>query len=369
MSDNKLTLLIMAGGTGGHVMPALSVAQRLMDQGFDVQWLGTHAGIEANLVPKANIPMHYIHVKGLRGNGLLGWLKAPFRVSKAFFQSFKVIRQVKPKAVISMGGYVAGPGGIAAWCLRIPLIVHEQNALSGMTNRLLAPFAKKILTAFPKTFAYSKVAITGNPVRESIIHVGDERSPRTHETLRVLVIGGSLGARALNQTVPRAIKAIESQTKVEIRHQTGKNDIESTRKLYLGVESKFELTSFIDDMAKAYHWADIVICRSGALTIAELAAAGVPSILIPFPHAVDDHQSYNARYLTDAGAAVLLPQSELSATKLSDLILTLANDRDKLLDMSNKSKSLAKPEATEQVANYFVEVSRGKSASFGSNQP
>jgi UDP-N-acetylglucosamine--N-acetylmuramyl-(pentapeptide) pyrophosphoryl-undecaprenol N-acetylglucosamine transferase len=355
-SKKNHRLLIMAGGTGGHVMPALAVASKLMKKDIEIHWLGTSTGIEAKLVPQAGIPLHEISIKGLRGKGLFGWLLAPFRILKAFFQSFNIMRKLKPDTVVSMGGYVAGPGGIAAWVLRVPLIVHEQNSISGLTNRLLAPFAQKILVAFPKTFKHSKVLLTGNPVRESIVAVGQNKTIEAVGPLKILIIGGSLGAKVLNETVPKALNQLEADVNIEVWHQTGQAGLVSSQRAYAKLKSLNRVEAFIDDMAQAYQWADLVVARAGALTIAELAAAGVPSILVPFPYAVDDHQSSNARYLADAGAAILLPQKEISATKLALLINGLARQRDSLRLMAQKSHALAKPQATEQVAELCSDV-------------
>lgn len=356
-TEVKHRLLIMAGGTGGHVMPALAVAQKLIPKGIEIHWLGTRHGMEADLVGKYDIQFHSIDIKGLRGKGKLSLLLAPFKITRALWQAIRVLRKVRPDTVMSMGGYVAGPGGVAAWLLRIPLVVHEQNAISGLTNRLLAPFASKILTAFPKTFKHSKVVMTGNPVRESIVEVGN--LPREIKApIRLLVIGGSLGARSINQTVPKALAKLQD-TPISVWHQTGKN-VDEVKKSYKGVLDDAKVEPFIEDMAAAYRWADLVIARAGALTIAELAAAGVPSILIPFPYAVDDHQSYNARYLTNAGAAILLPEKELTPDSLCQLITNLASHHELLVEMGQKGHALSKPHATDEVAKLCIEERRGK---------
>lgn len=357
----KGPMMMMAGGTGGHVMPALAIGEQLQHLGYSVHWLGTRAGIEAKLVPAHQIPIDYISIKGLRGKGLLGWVLAPFRVLRAFMQARSILKRVKPAAVISLGGYVTGPGGLAAWSLRIPLIIHEQNAISGLTNRLLAPFACKILTAFPNTFKSSKAIQTGNPVRTQILQVYSKKVLEVRASLRLLVVGGSLGARYLNETVPKALAGMAAPEQIEVWHQTGNRDLHITQQAYEHCLVKNRQTAFIDDMAEAYLWADLVICRAGALTICELAAAGLPSILVPFPHAVDDHQSYNARYLADAGAAILLPQNELTPQKLSSILNQLVEDRPRLQTMSQQCQTLAKPNATYEVVNNFIEVSRGSS--------
>lgn len=361
-SKEQRPMLLMAGGTGGHVMPALAVAEELRAQGYQVHWLGTRLGIEARLVPFHQIPIDYIQIKGLRGKGALGWLLAPWRVAKAFFQARKILKRIRPMAVISMGGYLTGPGGLAAWSLKIPLLIHEQNAISGLTNRLLAPFATKILTAFPNAFHRPNVVLTGNPIRTQILKVHSQKVIEKRASLRVLVVGGSLGAQSLNLMVPKALGLMEHQDKIEVWHQTGSKGLDDTQLAYRDTQVKCKQTPFIDDMAQAYVWADLVICRSGALTVSELAAAAVPSILVPFPHAVDDHQSFNARYLAEAGAAILLPQSELTPQKLCEILTSLVNNRERLQIMSKQCQTLAKPNATQEVANFFIEVSRGSSS-------
>jgi UDP-N-acetylglucosamine--N-acetylmuramyl-(pentapeptide) pyrophosphoryl-undecaprenol N-acetylglucosamine transferase len=348
-------ILIMAGGTGGHVFPALAVARDLNARGAKVDWLGTPTGMETTLVGEAGFPMHCVSVAGLRGKGLLGWLLAPIRLTRALWQSLRILRQLRPDAVLGMGGFVSGPGGLAARLLGIPLLVHEQNAIAGLTNRLLARIADTVMEAFPGTF--TKAVHTGNPVRSEITEVPDPalRYGERSGPLRVLVIGGSLGAMALNQTVPKALALLEPAIRPEVRHQSGQRNIEATRQRYREADIEAELLPFVDDMAAAYAWADLVICRAGALTVSELAAVGVPALLVPFPYAVDDHQTHNAQFLVQARAGVLLPQESLTpenlAEALRDFCAEPAEGRERLCAMATAARRLARPEATRQVAD------------------
>ena len=367
MNAAPLRIMVMAGGTGGHVFPALAVADELRARGVEVSWLGTRRGLEAEVVPKAGFPIDYINVTGLRGKGALSWLLAPLKLVLALVQSWHVMRRRHPAAVLGMGGFVTGPGGLAAWLLRRPLLIHEQNAHAGLTNRLLAPLAARVLQAFPGTFARQDVAHTGNPLRRSFVANFDAElktattpgtAPHQHGgPLRLLVVGGSLGAMRLNEVVPAALAQLAPEWRPEVWHQSGKQHIEVARAAYqaVGVDAKVE--PFIDDMAAAYQWADIVLCRAGAMTIAELAAAGVASILVPFPFAVDDHQTANAHYLADRGAAVLIPQPELSASRLADLLDGLTPEV--LHKMGVAARELALPQATQQVADECLAIAQG----------
>lgn len=356
MNKNK-KILIIAGGTGGHVMPALAVAHYLKEKNTDIHWLGTTQGIEANLVPKAGIPISYIDIQGLRGKRWTGWLFAPWRVAKAFWQACRIIWKEQPHAVLSMGGYVAGPGAMAAWLTRKPLLIHEQNSVAGWTNRILATFASRIMVAFPGVFSShsKKVRQTGNPVRRTILEI--KKEPAT-QPLNVLILGGSQGALKLNEIIPQALAQIAPDKRPFICHQTGKAHLAITKEHYQALNVKAEVVDFIDDMAKAYAKADIVICRSGALTIAELTAVGVASILIPFPYAVDNHQKYNAQYLSDKKAAILLDQSEMTPSKLYELLSSLIDNPQNRLAMSQACHQLAMPLATQNVAEYCLELSR-----------
>lgn len=351
------TLLVMAGGTGGHVFPALATADWLRQQGWKIEWLGSQHGIENRLVADAGIKLHAISVTGLRGKGRLSLLLAPFKLVRALWQALAVVRKVNPDAVLGMGGFASGPGGLAAWLLRKPLLVHEQNALPGLTNKLLVRLSTRVMQAFPGAFASKyKALTTGNPVRGDIAALAEPgvRFAERKGAIRLLVVGGSLGAQAINDCVPQALALIPAEQRPEVWHQAGAKNLDSARQAYLqaGVEARLE--PFIDDMQAAYGWADLVICRSGALTVSELAMAGVGSILVPFPFAVDDHQSANGRFLSDQQAACLLPQSQLSAERLQQLLLQL-DDRDQLLAMAQRARALATPHATAMVAQQCQE--------------
>lgn len=359
-------VMIMAGGTGGHVFPALAVADELRARGIEVFWLGTRHGLEAELVAKAGIEIEWISISGLRGKGLLGWLLAPLRLSRALFQSLEVIMRRRPMAVLGMGGFVAGPGGLMTWLLRKPLVIHEQNAVAGLTNRLLARVAGRVIEAFPGTFPENRQALaTGNPVRASIaaLPAPDLRLGGREGPLRLLVVGGSLGATALNETVPAALALLEPSERPEVWHQTGRRNLDDANWHYNKKQVSGRVDPFIDDMAEAYAWADLVLCRAGALTISELAAAGVASLLVPFPYAVDDHQTANARYLADAGAALLLPQFELKAERLSELLLRFGRDcqagRVELRAMANRARAKAMTDAARRVADICEEATNG----------
>lgn len=356
-TSQSQTVLLMAGGTGGHVFPALAVADELRQRGIQVAWLGTQKGIEADVVPKAGIDISFIDVAGLRGKGALGWLLAPFKLLHALWQAIGVLKKLRPSVVLGMGGFVTGPGGVAAWLLRRPLVIHEQNAIAGMTNKLLVPFTTRVLEAFPGTIKSPKTIHTGNPVRTVI---GAQPKPwiaAENQTIHLLVVGGSLGAKALNEVVPQALAQLSKEQRPQVWHQTGKKNIDETLKLYktLNIEAKVE--PFIERMGDAYAWADLVLCRAGALTIAELAIAGAPSILVPYPYAVDDHQTSNAKYLVDNGAAVLVQQRDLTVSRLLELLAQL--DLPKLKQMASAAKKLALPEATQKVADLCLEVARG----------
>jgi len=346
----------MAGGTGGHVFPALAVADELRSRGVDVTWLGTRRGLEADVIPKADIPISYINVSGLRGNGLLGWIMAPLKLLYALWQGLSVMWKVKPRAVLGMGGFVTGPGGIAAWLTRKPLLVHEQNGISGMTNRLLVPFAAVVMEAFPHSIAPGKAIHTGNPVRKNISQLFEagDKERQINDPLHILVVGGSLGAKALNDVVPEALSSIPADKRPIVWHQTGKKNIDATQANYeqSGVEAN--VVAFIDDMAEAYRWADLVICRAGAMTIAELAIAGVASILVPYPYAVDDHQTSNAKYLTDKQAAILVQQKEFTVEALRKMLADLTANQ--LQQMARAAHSLALPDATRIVADKCMEA-------------
>ena len=357
---SDVRVLIMAGGTGGHVFPALAVAEELRSSGVQVFWLGTRRGLESDVVPRAGFAISYISINGLRGKGAATLMLAPFKLMIALIQSFYVLLSLKPDAVLGMGGFVTGPGGVVTRILRKPLVIHEQNAVAGLTNRLLAKIATQILQAFPGAFDDSaKLATVGNPVRTDIAKIlsPEQRYENREGALRLLVLGGSLGAVALNQTVPTALELMSEKIRPMVFHQTGQEKKEETRKFYKYAGVDANVVHFIKDMSEAYEWADIVICRAGALTVAELAMAGVASILVPYPHAVDDHQTVNAMSLTDAGAGLLIPQDKLTPRHLSDVLKSfitedMSDARHRLLQMAQAARKLAKPDATHDVARW-----------------
>lgn len=354
-------VLIMAGGTGGHVFPALAVAERLRERGIAVRWMGTRQGLEAKLVPQANIPMECIKVSGLRGGGVKRLFVAPFMVSRALFQAATILWRLKPRLVLGMGGFASGPGGLMARCLRIPLVVHEQNAVAGVTNRWLSRIANQVLEAFPGSFPPACHALAiGNPVRNSIAALAPPAQRFTGRSgrSRLLVLGGSQGAKALNQLVPQALSLLGSAERPEVWHQAGGLMYESAVSAYHQVRVEARLTPFIKDMAEAYGWADLALCRAGALTVAELATAGVGAVLVPFPYAVDDHQTANARFLERIGAALVVPQETLTAGHLAALLRELLSDRDRLLAMAKAARQLAQKDAAERVAALCLEQAR-----------
>ncbi|MET0101999.1 MAG: undecaprenyldiphospho-muramoylpentapeptide beta-N-acetylglucosaminyltransferase [Sedimenticola sp.] len=352
-------VMVMAGGTGGHVFPALAVAEELRARGAEIFWLGTPDSFESRVVPEHGIEMEWVSIKGLRGKGILGWITLPFRLFRAMSQAGIVMLRRDPALVLGMGGFAAGPGGLMAKLGGIPLVIHEQNAIPGMTNQFLARFANRVLEAFPGSFEKKRNAeVTGNPVREEIASIADPaiRMRSRDGKLRLLVLGGSLGAQALNETLPLALALLSEEERPEVRHQAGRDKLDATDAAYAGVGVKAVVTPFISDMAEAYGWADLVVCRAGALTIAELASVGVGSLLVPYPHAVDDHQTRNAGYLVDNGAALLLPQNELTPESLATQLKRLVNDRAEVLQMAGRARALALPEATRRVADICQEV-------------
>ena len=357
-SNKKLKVMVMAGGTGGHVFPALAVARQLQAQGADIMWLGTRRGLESEVIPAAGIAITFVNIAGLRGNGVLGWLVAPFRILAALLQVLSGVRKFGPNVVLGLGGFVTGPGGVAAWLLRIPLVIHEQNAIAGLTNKLLVPFAKLVLQGFPNTFLISKAIHTGNPVRADILALAEMEKVNNGEAVHLLVVGGSLGAKALNEIVPKALQQMQNNQTFEVWHQTGKKLCEQTQELYAELKVDGKVDAFIDDMSAAYAWADVVVCRSGALTVAELAVAGVASISVPYPHAVDDHQTANAKYLSENGAAILVQQSDLTPDKLAGYLLEMQGAT--LTKMGAAAKKLALPNATVMVADYCQKVAAKK---------
>lgn len=363
MVNSQLRVMIMAGGTGGHIFPALAVATYLREEGVDVTWIGTQRGLESRLVPQAGFPIEYIKVSGLRGNGILGWVFAPVKLSLAIVQAIKIFMKVKPDSVLGMGGFASGPGGLVAWLMRRPLVLHEQNATVGMTNRILSHFATRVMEAFPGAFEEKVIAeYTGNPIRKVIT---DIESPATRfasrqGAIRILIIGGSLGAQALNETVPQAIALLPENMKVEVWHQSGASKLDMTRKAYESADVNAKVEEFIEDMADAYAWADLVICRAGALTVSEIAAAGVAAIFVPYPYAVDDHQTLNAQYLVDAGAAQIIQQKNMTVDVLTEVLtMMLEKGRTQLQTMAEAARKCAMPDATQRVAQACMEVING----------
>ena len=345
------TIMIMAGGTGGHVFPALAVADYLTGMGWRVVWLGAKTGMEATLVPKHGYEMAWVRFSGLRGKGLLRALALPLNLLVAFWQSARAIVARRPDVVLGMGGYISFPGGMMASLLRRPLAIHEQNSVAGLANKVLARLADRVLQAFPQ--ALPGAQLCGNPVRREIAALAPPRVRAAVRAgrLKLLVLGGSLGAKALNEIVPQALARLPEEM-----HQAGAQHLDALRQGYAAADVRAEALAFIDDMAGRYGAADVVICRAGALTVAELACAGVASILVPFPYAVDDHQTANAKFLSARGAAILLPQAELSAERLADLLRGLTRER--LLEMAEKARALGKPDATEAVARVCMELAQ-----------
>ncbi|KNE85058.1 undecaprenyldiphospho-muramoylpentapeptide beta-N-acetylglucosaminyltransferase [Aggregatibacter aphrophilus] len=348
-------LLVMAGGTGGHVFPAIAVAQELQQHGWEIRWLGTKDRMEAQLVPKHGIPIEFIQISGLRGKGIKSLLFAPFAILRAVCQARRIIKQYQPNAVLGMGGYVSGPGGIAAKLCGVPVVLHEQNAIAGLTNHWLSKIATRVLQAFPNAFPDAEVV--GNPVRRDLFQTEapQQRFAARNKTLRILVVGGSQGARVLNQTVPQvAVKLTAQGLDIYVRHQVGKGNLAGIEEVYQENHNGVA-TEFIDDMAEAYAWADIVICRSGALTVCELAAVGTPAIFVPFQHK-DRQQFLNAKYLADAGAAVIIEQPEFTEERLLQALTPLLAEREKLLTMALNAKKMATPLSAKRVADVIEDV-------------
>jgi UDP-N-acetylglucosamine--N-acetylmuramyl-(pentapeptide) pyrophosphoryl-undecaprenol N-acetylglucosamine transferase len=348
---NSLTqrIVIMAGGTGGHVFPALAVAEQLRTQGWTVTWLGTQQGLEARVVPAQGFEIDWLDVSGFRGKGLKFKLKSLFFLLKASIQAFHYLRLRQPNVVLGMGGFVAAPGGLMARCLGIPLIIHEQNRVVGTTNRWLAKIATQVLQAFPASFPAQQPAIcSGNPLRAEFVDFPEKMPWQIHRPLNILIVGGSLGAQILNEIAPAAMARLQS---VAVKHQTGTAMIHSVRAAYQKLGVNAEVLAFIEDMPKAYQWADLVICRAGAMTVSEVAAAGLAAVFIPLPHAIDDHQTANARYLTEAGAGILLTQTDLTAESLAT---TVQQHLPRLAEIGAAAKKLARREATQTVAQICI---------------
>lgn len=377
-ANKQFTLLVMAGGTGGHIFPGLAVADELKSQGWRIHWLGTAERMEAQLVPAHGYDISFINIKGLRNKRVVAWLLLPIQLIKAILQAKQAIKTVKPDVVLGMGGYASAPGGFAAWLMGKPLVIHEQNAAAGLSNRLLARIANKVFSAFPKAFAENiKHEVVGNPLRASIQPAtvvcstvknnADENE--TTISFNLLIVGGSLGAQILNEVVPLSIHTLmkENQTSVNIWHQTGKGKKQAVDDAYAAlantdVENKsdsqrnIKITEFIQDMAAAYQWADVVICRAGALTVSELAMAATPAIFVPLPHAVDDHQTKNAQFLVNKGAAKLLPQAQFNPDSLVNMLKALLSDKQILKNMAQAAGNAADKQATQKVASACCEL-------------
>lgn len=347
-------VLIMAGGTGGHIFPALAVAQVLRQRGVGVVWLGVPGSMESRLVPANGFPMEWVRVAGIRGKGMAAWAMAPFRVMKAVLEALEVLRRVRPRAVLGAGGYVSGPGGVAAWLLRLPLLIHEQNAAPGMTNRWLARLATQVLQAFPGSFPPALKAQTiGNPVRAEIaaLPAPEQRFAGREARSRLLVFGGSQGAQRLNAVLPQALARVAPERRPQVRHQAGQRGLETARAAYAQAQVEAEVSAFIDDMAQAYAWADFAVCRSGAMTVAELQAAGLGAVFVPFALATDDHQTENAQVMVKSGAAQIIQERDLNPERLGDVIGTLSADRGATLRMAQASRAVRVIDAAERLAD------------------
>ena len=350
-------MLIMAGGTGGHVFPALAVAKVLRARGVAVVWLGVPGSMESRLVPAQGFPIEWVRVAGIRGKGALTWLLAPLRIAKAVAQAIGVLRRVRPRSVLGAGGYVSGPGGIAAWLMRIPLLIHEQNAIAGLTNRWLARLATQVLEAFPGSFGPQVRATTiGNPVREDIaaLEVPAQRFAGREARARLLVFGGSQGAQRLNVVLPQALARLSAESRPQVIHQTGERGLAGTRAAYVQQRVEAEVLPFIEDMAKTYAWADLAVCRAGAMTVAELQAAGLGAIFVPLPIATDDHQSKNAAVMVGAGAARIIQERDLTPEHLCDVIAELIADRARLLRMAQAARSARITDAATRLADLCI---------------
>ncbi len=354
-------VMMMAAGTGGHVFPALAVAKELQLKGIEVSWLATPAGMENRLLKNHNIPIYQIDIQGVRGNGMVRKILAPFKILKATLSAMRYMKQLNVDAVAGFGGYVAGPGGLAARALGIPVLIHEQNAIAGFTNTQLSRIAKTVCEAFPHTFpAQNKVVATGNPVRKEITEILNpswryQEREKAGQPLRILIVGGSLGARALNECVPEALKRLN--VPLNVFHQCGQNNAEATQARYADAPDtlKAEVAPFIEDMAKAYSDADLIICRAGALTVTEIATAGLAAVFVPLPSAVDDHQTANAKFLADIQAAKICPQAEMTPESLTALLQPLMN-RQLLQEMAVKARRQAQPDAAQHVVRLIQEL-------------
>ena len=348
------TVMIMAGGTGGHVFPGIALAEALKQQGVKVIWLGTVGGMESTWVNNAKIPLNTISIKGLRGNGLIGWLKAPINVIRAWSEAKAIMKKEQPDLVLGMGGFVCGPGGLAAKSLGIPLVLHEQNAIPGLTNKLLAPLAKKVIAAFPQQAIKGDHVVTiGNPVRAGL---EDLQEVEDTQPCHLLVIGGSRGALVLNETLPKALALMDESDRPIVTHQSGEKTLQQTEKAYAESGMSARVMPFIDDMQRAYAKADLVLCRSGALTVSELIAAARPAIMVPYPHAVDDHQTANANILVNLGGADLIQQSDLTPEKLAEILVVWCQNAEKRATASQQIRQQAVHNATDKIVTLLMDV-------------
>ncbi|MGI9318103.1 MAG: undecaprenyldiphospho-muramoylpentapeptide beta-N-acetylglucosaminyltransferase [bacterium] len=345
-------LMVMAGGTGGHVMPALAVARKLRDRGIEISWMGNADGLEARLVPEAGFELEFIQIKGLRNSGWRRKLAMPYMLFHACIQAFGIIRRRQPDALLGMGGFVSGPGGLVAGLLGKPLVLHEQNAVAGLTNRWLSHIARRVLSGFPEAAGIRKVTWVGNPVRDDIAAISppERRLKGRVGPLRILIVGGSQGARVFNRELPRLLSD-QRFPPLEIMHQCGEVDCESVKKAYHQQGIAAEINSFIDDMAVAYRWCDIVICRAGAMTVSEVCAAGAVALFVPYPYAVNGHQTKNAAYVKAAGASLVCEQSQFVKGEWISQIVDLSNRREILIDMANNARTLARPNAALELAD------------------
>lgn len=356
----RKNILIAAGGTGGHVFPGLALAKAFQQRGYHVTWMGTTKGIEAKVIPSSGIPIDYLQVTGLRSKGIVSLLLAPFKLLRALFQTYKIFKQRKPDLVMGLGGFVSGPAGIMALMTRTPYVLHEQNAIAGLTNRYLSHIAKRVFSSFPDAFNHQKnLLVTGNPVREEILALPKPHIRFVEHTgsLRILVLGGSLGALRINEVVPNALAKLTMP--IIVKHQCGESSFDTTCAAYQNLNIECEVVKFINDMASCYAWADIVICRAGATTVAELIAVGLGSILIPYPYAVDDHQTKNGSYLTTINAAELIQQKDLTADYLAKILTTLAT-RDECLRMALAANSIYQGDAVIKIMTSCEEVLNGQ---------
>ncbi len=349
MTAKAMKVVIMAGGTGGHVFPALAVAEELRARGAEISWLGTARGIEAELVPAAGIALHCLAIEGVRGKGLVALIKAPWLLLTAVWQARTILKQEQADVVLGLGGFASGPGGVAAWLSNTPLLIHEQNAVAGTTNRWLSKIADLVMEAFPGSLPNAKHV--GNPVRKTIGKTAAV-APELGAPLKLLVLGGSLGALALNELLPKGLSLLSSERRPQVKHQTGKRHLEVTQSAYAEQKVEAQVVDFIGDMAAAYDWADVIICRAGALTVSELTLAGRAAMLVPFPYAIDDHQTKNASWLVDNEAGVMHQQADLTPEMIADYLQKFDDNRELLLTMSSNARALAMPDAAKHVADY-----------------